>query len=77
MGVQLVPCRGFDRPQVLADHKGVGTRAFQSEDGQELVGRIAHVGAQTWLGLRGNPEEAEQAHDVVNPQARRMPEGGL
>src|SRR4029450_9467117 len=77
MGVQLLPRLGFDRPQILADHKGLGARAFQGEDRQELVGRIAHKGAQTRLSVPRNPEEAEQAHHMVNAQARRMAEGAL
>ena len=77
VGIQLVPRRGFDRPQILADHKGLGARALQGEDRQELVGRIAHKGAQARLGLPRNPEEAKQAHHMVNAQARRMAEGGL
>ena len=75
VGIQLVPRRGLDRPQILADYKGLGAMALQGEDRQELVGRVAHIGARARLGLRGNPEEAKQPHHVVNPQAGRMAGG--
>jgi hypothetical protein len=58
--IELAPRLGLDRPQILADYKGLGASTLQGEDGQTLVGRIAHVGAHTRPGLPQEPEETEQ-----------------
>jgi hypothetical protein len=66
---QPLPHPGLDRAQVLADDQRPGGRALQGQDAQQVVGRVADVGALGRLGPLGDPEQPEQPHHVVDAQA--------
>lgn len=54
--------------QVLADHHALVPVAFQCEDREHLLERIAHVGAVAF----GGPEKAHERHDVIEPERAGM-----
>ena len=62
--------RRLDRAEVLADDRRRPARtALERQHGEQLVGRVAHVGAVGGGAGRRDPEQAEQAHHVVDAQA--------
>jgi len=71
--LELLADDRLDQPQVLADHKGVGAAALVREQRQQSCGWVLHVRAQGGDDAFGNPEQAEQAHHVVEPDAGRVP----
>ncbi len=49
---------------------------FQGEKVQQIVVRIAHIGALRRGGAGGDPVETEQSHHVVYPQSVPVAEPG-
>src|SRR6266508_2899667 len=58
----------LDRAEVLADHQRPGPVALQGQHAEQVVGGVADVGPLAGRGARRDPEQAEQAHHVVEPQ---------
>ena len=58
--------------QVLADDDAVVALAFQADQAQQFVERVGHVGALQRIGARHHPEQAHQAHHVVDAQGACM-----
>ncbi len=73
---KLLAHAGLDRPEVLADHRRARALTLQRDDGQQFLGGIAHIGAVGRRQPVGDPEEAEESHDVVDAQAAAMVERG-
>ena len=59
-------------PEVLPHHPGPMTMGLETDDGVELVGRIAHVGAVGRGPRARDPEQPVQTHHVVEPHRRRV-----
>ena len=57
-------------PEILAHDERPRARALERDDREQLVGARAHVGAALRAQPARDPEQAEQAHDVVDAQAR-------
>ncbi len=55
---------------------GARSLALEREDGQEIVGRIPDVRAIPGGRATGDPEQPEQAHDVVDAHPSRVAEPG-
>ena len=64
------------RPEVLAHDERLSSMALDGEDVEEVGGGVAHVGAFVGPASGGHPEEAEQAHHVVDAQPTRVAEPG-
>ncbi len=64
------------RAQVLADHHAAVALALQRDDGQQLLGRVVHVGAIGGGGAGRHAEDAREAHHVVDAQRARAAHAG-
>ena len=65
---------GGDGPEVLADEPGLLAVRLDGEDRVDLLGRGRDERPVLGLGPVGDPEEAVEAHDVVDPQGVGIPE---
>ena len=70
---QLPAHHGLDEAEVLADDEGAGAAAFPRKQAQKDPGRVPDVGALGSGHPVGDPEEPEQAHHVVEPDAGGVP----
>ncbi len=66
---------GGDRPEVLAHDDGARPVRFERHHCMELVCSIRHVRTMAGVEALGNPVEALQAHDMIDPQVRSVPDG--
>src|SRR5262249_5571562 len=65
---QRLAYRGFHRAEVLAHHHYLIANAFQREDADEVLAQFADVRPAGGIGAIGYPEEAEEAHHMVDAQ---------
>ena len=56
------------RAQVLPHHPGAAAVGLQRQDGEQLLGRIAHVDPLPLVDAAGDPEQPVELHDVVDAQ---------
>ena len=72
---QALPDPGLDRAQVLAHDQGLGGRALQGQDPEQVVGRVADVGALGRLGPAGiqNSRNSPITWSMRRPAAWAMP----
>ena len=56
------------RAEVLADHHAAVAMALEGDDREQLVRAVVDVGAVLRAPSRRDPEQAHQAHDVVDAQ---------
>ena len=75
LGGQPLPHPGLDRAQVLAHHQGLGGQALQGQDPEQVVGRVADVGALGRLGPSGiqNRRNRPITWSMRRPAAWAMP----
>jgi hypothetical protein len=59
---------GRDGPQVLTHQHGPVAVGLEAEDRVQLLGRVAHIGAVGRLRPVGDPVQAVEGHDVVDPE---------
>src|SRR5205823_11161437 len=61
--------------EVFADDESLRATALVGQQRQQDVSRVLHVGAVRGRNSLGDPEKPEQAHDVVETDARGMTGG--
>ena len=66
----------LDGAEVLADDDRLRPVALQRDDVEQVLGRVADVGAGGGGRRRGHPPQPEQAHDVVDAQPAGAGHGG-
>ena len=64
----------FDGAEVLPDDERARAHALERDDAEQVVGAIAHERALCGREPVRHPEQAEEAHHVVDPQATRVTE---
>ena len=62
-----------DRAQVFADNQEAAPRALQRQDPQQILPALVDVGSVGGGAAVGNPEEAEEAHHVIDAQRAAVP----
>ena len=67
---------GFDSAEVFPDDERPGAGHLEADESEHFVGREMHVCAGCRWFAGGNPELAEQAHDVIDAQAVDPTQGG-
>ena len=65
---QLPADPGGHGAQVFADDQGPAAAAFQGQNSQHFPGRIMDISPGRGALAPGNPEEAEEPHDMVHPE---------
>ena len=76
LGEEALAHAGRDGSEVLADDERARSLALEREDGQEVVGRVADVRPVPGRRAPGDPEQPEQAHDVVDAHPAGVAEPG-
>ena len=66
---QHLPHAGLDGAEVLPDDETLCPLALEGHEGEQLVRRLADVQPGGRAVARRDPEEPEQPHHVVDPQA--------
>ena len=55
-----------NRSEVFADDERAMTHALERDDAEQVVGRVAHVGAVSAGEAVGDPEQTEETEHVVD-----------
>src|SRR6266550_7948180 len=74
--LELLAHDRLDQAEVLADHKRAGPATLVGEQGQQRRSGIADVRTLRGVHTVRNPEKTEQAHHVVEADARGVAPGG-
>ena len=70
---QRLAYRRLHRAQILAHHHHPIAHALQRQNAHEILVALAHVGALGSVHAVGNPEQAEEAHHVIDAQRPAVP----
>ncbi len=70
---QRLPYRRIHGAEVLAHYHHPIAHAFERQNADEILAAFANVGAFSRLHAVGNPEQAEEAHHVIDAQRSAVP----